>query len=92
MRLFLPIVLFASTLSLGLGMVLPLIRIDRLLLFTDEPSLLAIVSGLWWEGEMLLSAVIALFSIGAYPVWSIVVLAIDGLIIYALTVHGIGEE
>lgn len=63
MRLFLPIVLFASTLSLGLGLVLPLIRIDRLLLFTDEPSLLAIVSGLWWEGEMLLSAVIALFSI-----------------------------
>ena len=63
MRLFLPIVLFASTLSLGLGLVLPLIRIDRLLLFTDEPSLLAIVSGLWWEGEMLLSTVIALFSI-----------------------------
>lgn len=63
MRLFLPLVLFASTLSLGLGLVLPLIRIDRLLLFTDEPSLLAIVSGLWAEGEMLLSMVIALFSI-----------------------------
>lgn len=63
MRLFLPLVLFASTLSLGLGLVLPLIRIDRLLLFTDEPSLLAIVSGLWWEGEMLLSTAIAFFSI-----------------------------
>jgi len=63
MRLFLPLVLFLSTLSLGLGLVLPLIRIDRLLLFTDEPSLLAIVSGLWSEGEMLLSTVIALFSI-----------------------------
>ncbi len=63
MRPILPLLLFAATLSLGLGLVLPLIRIDRLLLFTDEPSLLAIVSGLWAEGEMLLSAVIALFSI-----------------------------
>lgn len=63
MRSQLPLVLFAATLSLGLGLVLPLIRIDRLLLFTDEPSLLAIVSGLWVEGEALLSLVVALFSI-----------------------------
>jgi paraquat-inducible protein A len=63
MRFFLPLVLFAATLSLGLGLVLPLIRIDRLLLFTDEPSLLAIVAGLWTEGEMLLSLVVALFSV-----------------------------
>lgn len=43
-------------------------------------------------GLALISGLVALFSIGAYPVWSIVVLAIDGLIIYALTVHGLGEE
>lgn len=34
------------------------------------------------------SAVGALVSIGAYPIWSIVIIAIDGLIIYALTVYG----
>ncbi len=34
------------------------------------------------------SAVGALVSIGAYPIWSIVILVIDGLIIYALTVYG----
>jgi hypothetical protein len=43
-------------------------------------------------GLALISGLVALFSIGAYPVWSIVVLAIDGLIIYALTVHGLVEE
>lgn len=63
MRSVLPLVLFAATLSLGLGLVLPLIRIDRLLLFTDEPSLLAIISGLWVEGEALLSLIVALFSV-----------------------------
>jgi hypothetical protein len=43
-------------------------------------------------GLALISGMIALFSIGAYPFWSVVVLAIDGLIIYALTVHGLAEE
>jgi len=35
-----------------------------------------------------LSAVGALLAIGAYPIWSILILAIDGLVIYALTVYG----
>ena len=63
MRYVLPLALFAAALSLGLGLALPLVRIDRLFVFTDEPSLLRIVSGLWGEGETLLSIVIALFSI-----------------------------
>ncbi|MBL8577011.1 MAG: paraquat-inducible protein A [Mesorhizobium sp.] len=63
MRLALPVMLFASGLSLGLGLVLPLIRIDRLYFLSDEPSLLKIVAGLWMEGETILAAIIALFSI-----------------------------
>lgn len=35
-----------------------------------------------------LSAIGALLAIGAYPIWSIVILVIDGLVIYALTVYG----
>jgi hypothetical protein len=34
------------------------------------------------------NAVIALMSVGAYPVWSLVILALDGVVIYALTVYG----
>ncbi len=34
------------------------------------------------------SAIAALLSIGAYPVWSVIILVLDGLIIYALTVYG----
>lgn len=66
MRRVLPIVLFAATVSFALGIVLPLIRMDRLLVFTDEPSLVGIVAGLWTEGDVLLAAVLALFSI-AFP-------------------------
>jgi hypothetical protein len=35
-----------------------------------------------------LSAIGALLAIGAYPIWSIIILVIDGLVIYALTVYG----
>ena len=34
------------------------------------------------------SAIGALVAIGAYPIWSIIILVVDGLIIYALTVYG----
>jgi hypothetical protein len=34
------------------------------------------------------NAVIALLSVGAYPIWSLIILALDGVVIYALTVHG----
>jgi hypothetical protein len=35
-----------------------------------------------------LSAVVSFFTLGASPVWSIVVIAVDLLMIYGLTVHG----
>jgi hypothetical protein len=35
-----------------------------------------------------LSAVVALLSIGAYPIWSVIILVLDGVVIYALTVYG----
>jgi len=35
-----------------------------------------------------LNAVLVLLSVGAYPVWSLIILALDGVVIYALTVYG----
>ena len=36
----------------------------------------------------MLNGTLALLSVGAYPIWSIVVLVVDGIIIYGLTVYG----
>ena len=63
MRLVLPLSLFLATLCLALGISRPLIRVERLFVFTDEPSLIGIVSGLWSEGDALLAIVVALFSL-----------------------------
>jgi hypothetical protein len=35
-----------------------------------------------------LNAVAALFFLGAYPIWSLIILVLDGVVIYALTVYG----
>ena len=47
-----------------------------------------------WLGILLAltHAMIALLTIGAYPVWSLCAIAIDGMVIYALTVHGPSRE
>jgi paraquat-inducible protein A len=69
----LPPILFAATFCLALGVVLPLIQVERLFLFTDEPSLVGIVAGLAAEGDPLLAAVIGLFSL-AFPAMKLLLL------------------
>ena len=39
-----------------------------------------------------ISAVVAMLSIGAYPIWSVIILVLDGLVIYVLTVYGTGRS
>jgi len=58
-----PILLFAATLSFGLGLVLPLMSVDRLYFFAREPSLVQVVASLWKGGDLLLAGVISLFSV-----------------------------
>lgn len=73
MHFALPLILQAASFCLALGVVLPLIRVDRLFVFSSEPSLVGMISGLWSEGDWLLAAVIALFSL-AFPVMKLALL------------------
>lgn len=58
-----PILLLISAVSFGLGISLPLMRFEKLWLFEETPSLLAIISNLWSDREILLAAVVFGFSI-----------------------------
>lgn len=64
MRILLPLALFLATLCYGLGVVLPLVHIERLFLFTEEPSLVAMIAGLWRAGDIALAVLVAAFSMG----------------------------
>lgn len=63
MRTALATCLFAASVSFALGITMPLVEIERLLVFSDEPSLLQMVTGLWRQGDLALAALIAAFSI-----------------------------
>jgi len=66
-------ILFAATFCFALGITLPLIAVDRLWVFSEEPSLVQIVSGLWNSGDLLLSVLVAAFSL-ALPVLKLLLL------------------
>ena len=64
------LVLLAS-LAFPLGLVLPLMTLERLIVFTETPSLIDVVAGLWAAGDGLLAGVVALVSI-AFPAGKLV--------------------
>ncbi len=66
MRVLLPPILFAASVCFALGLVLPLLHVERLFLFSNEPSLVGVIASLWAEGDRLLGVVITLFSV-AFP-------------------------
>jgi paraquat-inducible protein A len=55
--------LLVAAVSFGLGIALPLVRLERLYIFAETPSLLNVLVGLWREGSYSLSLVIGIFSI-----------------------------
>lgn len=64
MRSFLlPILLAIAAFSFGLGLTLPLVSLDKLLFFTETPSLTTIITGLWEQEERVLALVILAFSV-----------------------------
>lgn len=70
--------LVAAPFLLAFGLVLPLVRFEKLYFFTETPSLLAIIQSLWQSGDALLAVVVALVSI-VLPILKIVSLAIEAI-------------
>ena len=68
-----PPLLFAATICFAFGLVLPIAVFERLFVFSDRPSLVAIVEGLWREGDVLIASVVGLFSI-LFPAAKLLVL------------------
>ena len=68
-----PLIVFAATLCFGLGLVLPIAEFERLYFLTERPSLVAIVAGLWEDGDWPLAAVVAAFSV-LFPALKLAVL------------------
>jgi paraquat-inducible protein A len=60
------VLVLVAAFTFGLGLTLPIVTLDRLYFFTEKPSLLQIVAGLWTDGNIALALVVSLVSI-AFP-------------------------
>jgi len=70
-----PVILFAATVCFALGLVLPVAVFESFLIFTERPSLIEVIAGLWGEGDRAIAFVVALFSV-AFPAAKLLVLHI----------------
>ena len=76
MRLITPLLLVLSAFFLALGLVLPLVRFEKLVFFNETPSLLGIVSSLFDDGNVMLAIVVTLFSV-VFPLAKLVGIAFE---------------
>ncbi|MEO0369581.1 MAG: paraquat-inducible protein A [Pseudomonadota bacterium] len=63
MKNFRPFLLLVSAVSFGLGISMPLMKFEKLWLFSETPSLLGIIADLWIDNEVLLAFIVLAFSI-----------------------------
>ncbi len=63
MRLLIAVLLPIATFSFALGITLPLMRLEKLYILEERPSLIEVIHGLWLEGDAALAVIVALFSI-----------------------------
>lgn len=70
--------LMTGALSFTAGVTLPLLVLEKLYFFTETPSLLQIVVGLWQNGDLLLSILVGAFSL-VFPVVKLFVLFLEAI-------------
>ena len=72
-RFILSLLILAAALCLGLGLTLPVVKLTKLYVWTDEHSMVSIIWALFKDDELLLAAIVGLFSV-VFPILKLVYL------------------
>lgn len=72
-RFILSLLILAAAICLGLGLTLPVIKLTKLYVWTDEHSMVSIIWALYKDGELLLAAIVGIFSV-VFPILKLVYL------------------
>ncbi|SDR33220.1 paraquat-inducible protein A [Pseudovibrio sp. Tun.PSC04-5.I4] len=78
MPVFLGFLIPIAAFSFGLGLTLPLLRMERLYFLQDTPSLIQMINGLYEDGEPTIAVLVFAFSV-VLPALKILVLGISAL-------------
>ncbi|MEP0520054.1 MAG: paraquat-inducible protein A [Hyphomicrobiales bacterium] len=79
--------LMTGALSFTAGITLPLLVLEKLYFFTETPSLIQIVFGLWQNDDLLLAVLVGAFSL-VFPVVKLFVLFLEAMGGYSKTGQG----
>jgi paraquat-inducible protein A len=72
-RFVLSLLIVGAAISLVLGLTLPVIKLTKLYVWTDEHSMVSIIWALYRDDELLLAIIVGLFSI-VFPIFKLVYL------------------
>lgn len=72
-RFVLSLLILGAAISLVLGLTLPVIKLTKLYVWTDEHSMISIIWALYQDDELLLAAVVGIFSV-VFPALKLVYL------------------
>ena len=63
LNIYISLTLVCASIAFGLGLSLPLIQFEKFYFFSESPSLIQLVYGLWVEGDLAIAILVAIFSI-----------------------------
>ena len=72
-RFILSLLILAAAICLGLGLTLPVLKLTKLYVWTDEHSMVSIIWALYQDDELLLATIVGVFSI-IFPILKLVYL------------------
>lgn len=72
-RFILSLLILAAAVCLGLGLTLPVLKLTKLYVWTDEHSMISIIWALYQDDELLLAVIVGVFSV-VFPVLKLVYL------------------
>jgi len=64
--------LISAAIAFGLGLTLPLVQFEKFYFFSETPSLIQLVTGLWIEGNNAIATLVVVFSI-LFPLLKMVI-------------------
>ncbi|MEL6966737.1 MAG: paraquat-inducible protein A [Pseudomonadota bacterium] len=70
MRALIAFLLLASSVTLGFGLTLPIMRVEKLWLFSETPSLMEVIATTYGSGDWLITAAVVLFCV-VFPLFKL---------------------
>jgi len=86
MRIAVALLLLLASITFALGIVLPIVRFEKLYFLSETPSLIDLFTGLWNDGSWLVAVLVLIFSI-LFPLLKLTIVFLAAIAPETLVAH-----